>query len=159
LAEVISLNPKDWLLLGFVVLSFLLILGMAYQENRYNQLKVEYATYQKEQSEAYAEAQRRATETLQEQIRDKERVEVAYSNSMRSQSDRLASALRRVREYEASGARKPAEAAPAECGTYDASPAQLSIEDREFLVRLGSEADGLALKVNALQDYIKELSK
>lgn len=133
---------------------------MAYSEYRYNELEVEYAAYRAEQSEAYAEAQRLATETLQAQIRAKEEIEVSYANGLRSTSDNLDRALKRVRQYEAeSRARKPAETAPAECRTYDASPAQLSIADREFLVRLGAEADTLALKVNALQDYIKEISK
>jgi hypothetical protein len=48
----------------------------------------------------------------------------------------------------------PVKDAPTECGAYEAAPNQLSEPDREFLVRLGAEADEVAYRLKALQEYV-----
>lgn len=156
----LSLNPKDWLLLGFVIVILGLIGGMAYKEYQLNSTKAAYAEYVAAQSALMAEAERQAKEKLDEQVRAKVEIEAAYQDRLASNQRDLNRALERVRKYKASaGPSKPAEAAPAECRDYEASATQLSDADREFLVRIGSEADALAHQVNALQQYITEITK
>lgn len=156
----LSLNPKDWLLLVLTVITLSVIGGAAYKEYQYNSLKAEYAEYVSKQSALMAEAERQAKEKLDEQVRAKAEIEATYRDRLDSNERSLVAALERVRKYKASaGVSQPAEAAPAECRAYEASPAQLSDKDREFLVRIGAEADGLAEQVNALQKYIREITK
>lgn len=156
----VSLNPKDWLLLGFVVVIFGLIGTTAYKEYQLNDVRAEYAEYVATQSALMAEAERQAKEKLDEQVRAKVEIEAAYQDRLAANKRSLDRTLERLRHAKASaGPSKPAEAAPSECRDYEASPTQLSGEDREFLARIGAEADALANQVNALQDYIKEITK
>jgi len=157
---VISLNPLHYLMLGMAVVIAVMIGVLAYKEHQYNKLEKEYAQYQSTQLSLMVEAERKAKEKLDAQVRATAEIEQAYSEGLAVTSASLNDALRRVRLATASARdRKPAPSAPAECQAYDASPAQLSEQDREFLVRLGSEADQLAQQVNALQQYIKEITK
>jgi len=140
----------------------IMILGgvVVYKNNQLNDVRAEYAEYVSAQSALMAEAERQAKEKLEEQVRAKSEIEAAYADRLAVANANLDATLKRLRHAKASaGVSKPAEAAPAECRTYEASPTQLSDEDREFLVRIANEADGLAHQVNALQDYIREITK
>jgi hypothetical protein len=66
----------------------------------------------------------------------------------------LDSALGQLRRERTRAALKPASAAPAPCRDFEASPAQLSQSDAEFLVRFAAEADGVAIKLGTCQRYI-----
>ena len=66
----------------------------------------------------------------------------------------LARALGELRSAKARAALKPAATAPAACGSYAASPAQLSEQDAEFLVRFAAEADGVAIRLGTCQRYV-----
>lgn len=156
----ISLNPKDWLLLGMAVVIAGMLTAVVYKEHQYNSVVAEYATYKREQSEALAKAEREARLKLEEQSSASREIEEAYVRGLAVTSNSLDAALKRVREYKrATSVGGGTETGSASCGANDASPSQLSVADREFLVRLGAEADGLANQVNSLQSYIKAITK
>jgi len=155
-----SLNPIHYLMVGMGLVIVLMLGALVHKEHQYNKLDKEYTQFQNTQLKLMAEAERKAKEKLDAQVRATAEIEQAYSEGLAATSANLDAALKRVRLVTASTSnRKPAPSAPAECKAYDASPAQLSEQDREFLVRLGSEADQLAHQVNSLQQYIKEITK
>lgn len=52
---------------------------------------------------------------------------------------------------------QPASTAPTECRNYEAPAYRLSEADREFLIRIGAEADQVAAQLKAAQQYIDKV--
>lgn len=153
-----SLNPLTWLSVGLGLIVTALLILLAGKNSTINSLKLEHAQYVQVQTETALEKEREFKEKLELQIQTKQQVEERYEQALADTNSSLDSALKRLRVAQASArTRKPAEAAPAECRSYEAPPSQLSLEDREFLVRIGAEADALAQQVISLQDYINEV--
>ena len=105
---------------------------------------------------AVAEAERRARAEENRLREQAQKVETAYEAKLQDRDRALAAALSRLRDG-AVRPRQPAPAAPATCGDYDAPPAQLSLSDREFLVRLGDEADRAVEQLTACQAFVRTL--
>lgn len=80
--------------------------------------------------------------------------EMEHAEQAQAGDRALRAALNRVRVAEAAAARRPAEEAPATCSGYDAPPSQLSAAHREFLVRLGAEADDVVRQLQLCQGLV-----
>lgn len=64
-------------------------------------------------------------------------------------ADALSDTLLQLRLEKSRAARKPAASAPPACRDYEATPAQLSGPDAEFLARIAAEADQVVIERNA----------
>lgn len=72
------------------------------------------------------------------------RINVAAEQKFKDQRTAYDRALSQLRNDSKRAALKPAEAAPAECRSYEASPVQLPVYSAEVVLWLGAEADRLA---------------
>jgi len=96
--------------------------------------------------------QQREAEKAQH-VTERDAIVAHLQERLHAKDDALAAALERVRGATRVRALAPASAAPAPCRDYEAGPEQLSEPHREFLVRLGAEADGVAEQLGACQKY------
>jgi hypothetical protein len=117
-------------------------------------LKVQIADRESQIAVAVAEGEAKAREAEQAAAERVNQVEIDYAAKSQDNQRALAAALGRLRDAEARAARQPASAAPATCRNYDASPDQLSLPDREILVRLGAAADEIAGRLALCAGYV-----
>lgn len=124
-------------------------------------LKVQIADRDSQIARAVAEGEARNREIEREANERVNQLEVEYAAKSQGRDRALAAALGRLRDAEARAARKPAASAPATCRDYDAGPDQLSVSDREILVRLGAAANEVAGRLalcRAYVDTVRELA-
>lgn len=115
-----------------------------------------------------AEDSKRAAERAEAAIKESEKARAAeqafsaeieqqrttYENRLRTSSAALSDALGRLRSADRVSARQPAETSPAVCLDHDAAPSQLSMSDREILLRLAGRADEAVEQLTTAQHYI-----
>jgi hypothetical protein len=141
-----------WLVLA--VLAFCYVSGRNHEravwKPQLEQMKAAHAA-----ASAQAEADRAAVEAAAK-ARTTEIV-AHYQERIHAKDTALAAALERVQHAARVRPLAPAAAAPAACRDYEAGPEQLSPAHREFLVRLGSDADRVAEQLTACQQYAVSL--
>ena len=106
-------------------------------------------------AEAQAKAERDAQ--AKQATEATERIVAHYQERVHQGNAALQSALDRLRVSTRRSALQPASAAPAPCRDYEASPAQLSVSDGEFLIRESARADSVVIQLQSCQQYASDL--
>jgi hypothetical protein len=104
---------------------------------------------------AQAEAER-ASQSRQA-AESQERIVAHYQERVHQGNAALQSALSRLRLSASGRPLQPASTAPAPCRDYEASPAQLSVSDGEFLIRESARADSVVFQLQSCQQYASDL--
>jgi len=125
--------------------------GVAVLQWQKMSLQRELAEERQVWAEAVAEAEARAREIERGAVDVQTNERIQHAEDLAAADGRLRAALERLRNEAQRAALKPAAAAPAECGSYEASPTQLSVQSREFLVREADRADRVVLQLEACQ--------
>jgi hypothetical protein len=143
-------------LLGVVIAVLLSVSGWLYVTKQ--SLELDFAKYKSASVEALAKANYEANEKEREAREANDNVSNDYQKREESLRSELDAALARVRNHKNNTPRlQPASNTPAECRNYEAPPSRLSQADREFLVRIGAEADQVAAQLAAAQEYIDKV--
>lgn len=132
------------------------LLGAAiYQYFSKASLQKDYDTLQRSVEVARIKlAEQRIEEANVAAQKDKE-----YADAKTILESRVDSLLVKLRDERARNKLKPVEARPPECGTYEATPSQLSEKDREFLVRQAALADEITEQLTKLQEYVAKITE
>jgi hypothetical protein len=143
-------------LLVLAVLAFVYVTGRKHERQvwqpRLEQLQAAHAS-----ATAVATAERAALEVRHAEAR--QAIVDHYQERIHAGTLALDAALERMRDATRRRPLAPAAAAPAPCRDYAAAPSQLSEQDREFLVRLGAEADAVVEQLGACQRYAVNLHR
>jgi hypothetical protein len=132
------------------VLAFCYVTGRKHEravwQPRLEQLQAAHAA-----ATALADAQRAATEARH--AGERQAIVDHLQERIHANNAALDAALGRVRDATRRRPLAPAATAPAACRDHEAGPDQLPEPDREFLVRLGAEADAVGEQLGACQRY------
>ncbi|MFN9029629.1 MAG: hypothetical protein ACK54C_02145 [Betaproteobacteria bacterium] len=126
-----------------------------YAENA--KLKLEIAERENDIIMHIAESEAKLRQQEAAAVKRVNQLEIEHAAQSQDRDRALSAALGRLRDAEARAARKPAADAPATCRDYGASPDQLSVSDREILVRLGAAADEVAGRLALCRAYVDTL--
>jgi hypothetical protein len=143
-----------------VVGLILAVLGFTYVTGRKHERQVwepKYAALQEANRVAAEEADRARADQEASAKKVTAAVVADYEKQLAERNAALLSALDRLRLASRNRPLQKADAAPASCRDYEAPPSQLSLPDREILIRFGSTADRITEQLAASQRYIAEL--
>lgn len=142
---------KNWrLLVGAMLLAYIAWLHV----DRAN-LRTEVARLDAEMTAALRVADEDARNIEAEAKEAQAEARITHANEMAAADRRYRDALVRLRDAEARASLKPADTAPAECGSYAASPTQLPVRDAEFLVGLADRADRVVVQLRTCQRELR----
>lgn len=159
LAIALAFLGKHWekiviVFLVGAVLGFVYVTGRKHERNVWKP-KYDAIVEASKTAEVQAQAERAVQERQSAESRD--RIVAHYEERVHAGNAALQSALDRLRVAARSRPLQKADAAPTACRDYEASPTQLSMSDREIIIRLGSAADRVVEQLTAVQRYASEL--
>lgn len=156
---VVGMIGKHWekvvaVLLVAAILGYVYVTGRKHERQLWKP-KYEAVVEASKVAEAQAKAERDAQ--AKQAVEATERIVAHYQERVHQGNAALQSALDRLRVSTRRSALQPASAAPAPCRDYEASAAQLSVSDGEFLIRESARADSVVIQLQSCQQYASDL--